>query len=150
MKRFIVMIMMLLPFSAMASIPEINELADRYSSVEDVTVVNLTGEMLAMAGASGEIDPSVIENIVIIQSEKARYVKDVSKHFDKMVADANLKSIANIDKDGTAVNIYQKSVGDVMDFIIFVADGAEVAVIDICGKFTEETFTTILDAIGNI
>ena len=109
------MIMMLLPFSAMASIPEINELADRYSSVEDVTVVNLTGEMLAMAGASGEIDPSVIENIVVIQSEKARYVKDVSKHFDKMVADANLKSIANIDKDGTVVNIYQKSIGDVKD-----------------------------------
>lgn len=150
MKRFIVMIMMLLPISAMASIPEVSELANKYSSTEGVTVVNLTGEMLAMAGASGDIDTSMIEDIIIIQTEKARYAKDISKRMKKIVADDNLKSIANVDDEGTNVGIYQKTNGEIMDFIIFVSEGSEVAIIDICGKFDEESIAEILNQFGNI
>lgn len=150
MKRFILMIMMLLPFSAMASLPELGELANKYSSVEGVTVVNLTGEMLVMAGASGQIDPNIIKDMVIIQTEEARYYKDISKHFDKIVKSCELTSIANFDKEGTKVGVYQKTTDELMDFIVFVADGKEIAVIDICGKFDEENVATILEAIGNI
>ena len=142
--------MMLLPFSAMASLPELGELANKYSSVEGVTVVNLTGEMLAMAGASGQIDPNIIKDMVIIQTEEARYSKDISKHFDKIVKSCELTSIANVDKEGTKVGVYQKTTDELMDFIVFVADGKEIAVIDICGKFDEENVATILEAIGNI
>lgn len=144
------MIMMLLPFSAMASLPELGELANKYSSVEGVTVVNLTGEMLAMAGASGQIDPNIIKDMVIIQTEEVRYSKDISKHFDKIVKSCELTSIANVDKEGTKVGVYQKTTDELMDFIVFVADGKEIAVIDICGKFDEENVATILEAIGNI
>lgn len=149
MKRFIVMIMMLLPFSAMASIPEINELADRYSSVEDVTVVNLTGEMLAMAEASGQIDPSVIESIVVIQTESAKYSKEISKRFKKIAKSSEFTSLANIDDEGTKIRMYQKTTGELIDFMAFVSEGDEIAILDICGKFNEESIGSILDAIGN-
>ena len=149
MKRFIVMIMMLLPISAMASLPEVSELANKYSSTEGVAVVNLTGEMLAMAGASGDIDTSMIEDIIIIQTEKARYAKDISKRMKKIVADANLKSIANVDDEGTKVGFYQKTNGEIMDFIIFVSEGSEVAILDICGNFDEESIAEILNQFEN-
>ena len=71
MKKFIVLIAMLLPLGAMATVPELNKIVDNYSATEGVTVVNLTGEMLkAQAGAAGADTSKYIEDIeslVILQ-----------------------------------------------------------------------------------
>ncbi|MBO5717387.1 MAG: DUF4252 domain-containing protein [Alistipes sp.] len=150
MKRFIAMIIMLLPFSAMASLPELNELANKYSSVDDVTVVNLTGEMFSMVGVSSEIDLSAINDIVVIQTESAKYAKDISKRFNKIAKSSEFASLANIDNEGTKVRMYQKTTGELIEFIVFVSEGDKIAILDICGKFNEESIATILDAIGNI
>ena len=150
MKRFIAMIIMLLPFSAMASLPELNELANKYSSVDDVTVVNLTGEMFSMVGVSSEIDLSAINDIVVIQTESAKYAKDISKRFNKIAKSSEFASLANIDNEGTKVRMYQKTTGELIDFIAFVSEGDKIAILDICGKFNEGSIATILDAIGNI
>ncbi|MBO7266039.1 MAG: DUF4252 domain-containing protein [Alistipes sp.] len=150
MKRFIAMIIMLLPFSAMASLPELNELANKYSSVDDVTVVNLTGEMFSMVGVSSEIDLSAINDIVVIQTESAKYAKDISKRFNKIAKSSEFASLANIDNEGAKVRMYQKTTGELIDFIVFVSEGDKIVILDICGKFNEESIATILDAIGNI
>ena len=150
MKRFIAMIIMLLPFSAMASLPELNELANKYSSVDDVTVVNLTGEMFSMVGVSSEIDLSAINDIVVIQTESAKYAKAISKRFNKIAKSSEFASLANIDNEGTKVRMYQKTTGELIEFIVFVSEGDKIAILDICGKFNEESIATILDAIGNI
>lgn len=150
MRRFIAMIIMLLPFSAMASLPELNELANKYSSVDGVTVVNLTGEMFSMVGVSSEIDLSAINDIVVIQTESAKYAKDISKRFNKIAKSSEFASLANIDNEGTKVRMYQKTTGELIDFIAFVSEGDKIVILDICGKFNEESIATILDAIGNI
>ena len=144
------MIIMLLPFSAMASLPELNELANKYSSVDDVTVVNLTGEMFSMVGVSSEIDLSAINDIVVIQTESAKYAKDISKRFNKIAKSSEFASLANIDNEGTKVRMYQKTTGELIDFIAFVSEGDKIAILDICGKFNEGSIAAILDAIGNI
>lgn len=154
MKRFITLILMLLPFSAMASIPEIEALANNYSSTDGVTVVNLTGEMLKMA--SGEdsdmtIGDEVIDSLLVIVAENNKHAKAITKKVDKILGKLDLKTISDINVDGKMVKIYMKQLADnKSEFVMFVSQDSETALINITGKFTEETIGELLNQIGDI
>nr|MBR2110205.1 DUF4252 domain-containing protein [Alistipes sp.] len=143
MKKFIVLIAMLLPLGAMATVPELNKIADNYSATEGVTVVNLTGEMLkAQAGAAGADASKYIEDIeslVILQSETADLSKKIVKQVDKALKGVNLESLVDIqaEKDNR-VRVLANRDGEVIaDIIVFVTEGDEVALIMISGTLDE-------------
>ena len=143
MKKFIVLIAMLLPLGAMATVPELNKIVDNYSATEGVTVVNLTGEMLkAQAGAAGADANKYIEDIeslVILQSETANLSKKIVKQVDKALKGVNLESLVDIqaEKDNR-VRVLANRDGEVIaDIIVFVTDGDEVALIMISGTLDE-------------
>lgn len=154
MKRFITLILMLLPFSAMASIPEIEALANDYSSTDGVTVVNLTGEMLKMAGGEGSdmtIGDEVIDSLLVIVAEKDKHAKAITKKVDKILGKLDLKPISDINVDGTMVKIYMKQLADnKSELVMFVSEDSETALINITGEFTEETMGELLNQIGDI
>lgn len=143
MKKFIVLITMLLPLGAMATVPELNKIVDNYSATEGVTVVNLTGEMLkAQAGAAGADTSKYIEDIeslVILQSETADLSKKIVKQVDKALKGVNLESLVDIqaEKDNR-VRVLANRDGEVIaDIIVFVTEGDEVALIVISGTLDE-------------
>lgn len=143
MKKFIVLIAMLLPLGAMATVPELNKIVDNYSATEGVTVVNLTGEMLkAQAGAAGAEASKYIEDIeslVILQSETADLSKKIVKQVDKTLKGVNLESLVDIqaEKDNR-VRVLANRDGEVIaDIIVFVTEGDEVALIVISGTLDE-------------
>ncbi|MBR6630317.1 MAG: DUF4252 domain-containing protein [Alistipes sp.] len=143
MKKFIVLIAMLLPLGAMATVPELNKIVDDYSATEGVTVVNLTGEMLkAQAGAAGADASKYIEDIeslVILQSETADLSKKIVKQVDKALKGVNLESLVDIqaEKDNR-VRVLANRDGEVIaDIIVFVTEGDEVALIMISGTLDE-------------
>lgn len=143
MKKFIVLITMLLPLGAMATVPELNKIVDDYSATEGVTVVNLTGEMLkAQAGAAGADASKYIEDIeslVILQSETADLSKKIVKQVDKALKGVNLENLVDIqaEKDNR-VRVLANRDGEVIaDIIVFVTDGDEVALIMISGTLDE-------------
>lgn len=143
MKKFIVLIVMLLPLGAMATVPELNKIVDDYSATEGVTVVNLTGEMLkAQAGAAAAEASKYIEDIeslVILQSETADLSKKIVKQVDKVLKGENLESLVDIqaEKDNR-VRVLANRDGEVIaDVIVFVTDGDEVALIVISGTLDE-------------
>lgn len=154
MKRFITLILMLLPFSAMASIPEIEALANNYSSTDGVTVVNLTGEMLKMAGGEDSdmtIGDEVIDSLLVIVAENDRHAKAITKKVDKILGKLDLKPISDINVDGTMVKIYMKQLADnKSELVMFVSEDSETALINITGKFTEETIGELLNQVGDI
>jgi hypothetical protein len=156
MKKFIVLISMLLPFGAMATVPELNKIVDDYSSVEGVTVVNLTGEMLkAQAGAAGADANKYIEDIeslVILQSETADLSKKIVKQVDKALKGVNLESLVDIqaEKDNR-VRVLANRDGEVIaDVIVYVTDGDEVALIMISGTLNESILGDMQSGIGGI
>lgn len=143
MKKFIVLIAMLLPLGAMATVPELNKIVDNYSATEGVTVVNLTGEMLkAQAGAAGAEASKYIEDIeslIILQSETADLSKKIVKQVDKALKGVNLESLVDIqaEKDNR-VRVLANRDGEVIaDIIVFVTEGDEVALIVISGTLDE-------------
>lgn len=156
MKKFIVLITMLLPLGAMATVPELNKIVDNYSATEGVTVVNLTGEMLkAQAGAAGADTSKYIEDIeslVILQSETADLSKKIVKQVDKALKGVNLESLVDIqaEKDNR-VRVLANRDGEVIaDVIVFVTDGDEVALIMISGTLDESILGDMESGIGGI
>ncbi len=156
MKKFIVLITMLLPLGAMATVPELNKIVDNYSATEGVTVVNLTGEMLkAQAGAAGADTSKYIEDIeslVILQSETANLSKKIVKQVDKALKGVNLESLVDIqaEKDNR-VRVLANRDGDVIaDIIVYVTDGDEVALIVISGTLDESILGDMQSGINGI
>lgn len=156
MKKFIVLIAMLLPLGAMATVPELNKIVDNYSATEGVTVVNLTGEMLkAQAGAAGAEASKYIEDIeslVILQSETADLSKKIVKQVDKALKGVNLESLVDIqaEKDNR-VRVLANRDGEVIaDIIVFVTEGDEVALIVISGTLDESILGDMESGIGGI
>ena len=156
MKKFIVLIAMLLPLGAMATVPELNKIVDNYSATEGVTVVNLTGEMLkAQAGAAGADANKYIEDIeslVILQSETADLSKKIVKQVDKALKGVNLESLVDIqaEKDNR-VRVLANRDGEVIaDVIVFVTDGDEVALIVISGTLDESILGDMQSGMNGI
>ena len=156
MKKFIVLIAMLLPLGAMATVPELNKIVDNYSATEGVTVVNLTGEMLkAQAGAAGADANKYIEDIeslVILQSETADLSKKIVKQVDKALKGVNLESLVDIqaEKDNR-VRVLANRDGEVIaDVIVFVTDGDEVALIMISGTLDESILGDMQSGMNGI
>ena len=156
MKKFIVLITMLLPLGAMATVPELNKIVDNYSATEGVTVVNLTGEMLkAQAGAAGADASKYIEDIeslVILQSETADLSKKIVKQVDKALKGVNLESLVDIqaEKDNR-VRVLANRDGEVIaDIIVFVTDGDEVALIVISGTLDESILGDMQSGMNGI
>lgn len=156
MKKFIVLIAMLLPLGAMATVPELNKIVDNYSATEGVTVVNLTGEMLkAQAGAAGAEASKYIEDIeslVILQSDTANLSKKIVKQVDKVLKGVNLESLVDIqaEKDNR-VRVLANRDGEVIaDIIVFVTEGYEVALIVISGTLDESILGDMESGIGGI
>ena len=156
MKKFIVLITMLLPLGAMATVPELNKIVDNYSATEGVTVVNLTGEMLkAQAGAAGADANKYIEDIeslVILQSDTANLSKKIVKQVDKALKDTNLESLVDIqaEKDNR-VRVLANRDGEVIaDVIVYVTDGDEVALIVISGTLDESILGDMQSGMNGI
>ena len=156
MKKFIVLITMLLPLGAMATVPELNKIVDNYSATEGVTVVNLTGEMLkAQAGAAGADTSKYIEDIeslVILQSDTANLSKKIVKQVDKALKGVNLENLVDIqaEKDNR-VRVLANRDGEVIaDVIVFVTEGDEVALIVISGTLDESILGDMESGIGGI
>ena len=156
MKKFIVLITMLLPLGAIATVPELNKIVDNYSATEGVTVVNLTGEMLkAQAGAAGTDANKYIEDIeslVILQSETADLSKKIVKQVDKALKGVNLESLVDIqaEKDNR-VRVLANRDGEVIaDVIVFVTDGDEVALIMISGTLNESILGDMQSGMNGI
>ena len=156
MKKFIVLIAMLLPLGVMATVPELNKIVDNYSATEGVTVVNLTGEMLkAQAGAAGADASKYIEDIeslVILQSETADLSKKIVKQVDKALKGVNLESLVDIqaEKDNRVRVLANRDGELIADIIVFVTEGDEVALIVISGTLDESILGDMQSGMNGI
>ena len=156
MKKIIVLISMLLPFGAMATVPELNKIVDDYSSTEGVTVVNLTGEMLKAQAGAAAADANKyledIESLIVLQSDTANLTKKISKQVDKVLKTVNLESLVDIqaEKDNR-VRVFANRDGEtIADIVVYVTDGDEVALIMISGTLDESILGDMQSGINGI
>ena len=151
MKKFIVLILTLVPFMTTAAIPEIDELGKRFQSNENVTVVTLGGEMLkAQLGSNENGYADSIEQLTIIASEHKKSSKELESEINKLLKGLKLEPTVNIENEGSKVKIYTVGSESVSDIIVYVIDGDDLAFINICGAIPADMINDVVNAISNI
>lgn len=114
---------MLLPTSAMASIPELTALIDKYS--KDVFVMRLTDEPLRknmeMSGAGGFND--VLESVDILDTTNKELIPNIATAMETLFQSISLETYADVEEDGEKIKVlYRKSGETVSDVVIYVRD----------------------------
>lgn len=139
MKKIFVLMMMLLPVSVMASVPELTAIAEKYSTVENVTVVNLNGDMLKMAMAeSGTEGVDGLESLSVLTTEVAALSETVGAEIDAAIAGLSLMTLTNIEADGAKVRILANKSGEAYgDIIVYVRESAELVLVVLTGEINE-------------
>lgn len=127
MKRFILLIMMLMPFVAMAQNEGFGSLVEKYSNRDGVTAMNLDKSSLGMFldGDEDLKDLENIENIIVIITQDKAIGEELSADAAEVVKVINAESmITTSDEDGT-YRIYTTTKGDVVSSIIISIVGNE-------------------------
>lgn len=149
MKKIIVLILMLLPMSVMASVPELTALMEKYSTNENVTVVNLTGDMLKMALAeSDEADGIELVSLSVLTTEVAPLATEISAEVDALIAGLTLSTLTNIEADGAKVQIFASKSGETYsDVVVYVRESAELVLVVISGDIPESMMGELVDGM---
>lgn len=149
MKKIIVLILMLLPMSVMASVPELTALMEKYSTTENVTVVNLTGDMLKMALAeSDEAEGIELVSLSVLTTEVAPLATEISAEVDALIAGLTLSTITNIEADGAKVQIFASKSGETYsDVVVYVRESAELVLVVISGDIPESMMGELVDGM---
>ena len=152
MKRFILMIITLLPISAMAQIPEISKLADSYAQTDGITVVNLTSEMLKMANVDEAAMGVDLESLIIITAENGKRAKVLKKQAAKIIAKLKLNSLCGFEYEGVVVEVFMTdSTAQPADVVISISgEFEEAALIDVTGNFTEAQIAQLIENFGGM
>lgn len=149
MKKIIVLILMLLPMSVMASVPELTALMEKYSTNENVTVVNLTGDMLKMALAeSDEAEGVELVSLSVLTTEVAPLATEISTEVDALIAGLTLSTITNIEADGAKVQIFASKSGETYsDVVVYVRESAELVLVVISGDIPKSMMGKLVDGM---
>ena len=149
MKKIIVLILMLFPMSVMASVPELTALMEKYSTTENVTVVNLTGDMLKMALAeSAEAEGVELVSLSVLTTEVAPLATEISTEVDALIAGLTLSTITNIEANGAKVQIFASKSGETYsDVVVYVRESAELVLVVISGDIPESMMGELVDGM---
>lgn len=129
MKRFILLLITLLPLSAMAQDANFDRLMKEYSTKAKCTTINISNVMLRAMGA--DIDAESVRAIAIEDTELIPYVRgqivDLTKRYELVM---------QVNSEDEIVDIYQKTdaSGKVTDLLIVTMSKDECVMLYIYGN----------------
>ena len=148
MKKLFALVLMLLPISAMAALPEIQSIADNYKLTDNVTIVDLPMDViLKITGEQAEGEG--VTNLIVISCKDATITSDISKRTQKVITSYNLTLVSNINDSNGSIKIYTKNVGGKITEVIVLAEGGDgLGLISISGKMAQSTVDNIVAQLG--
>lgn len=150
MKRFILLAMLLLPMSAMATLPEVQKMADTYSSKEKASVVNISKQMLMMMGRGIE-GVEHVDAIILLSSENKSASKAIAKRTKRLVKKNDFESLATLNENNTTTAIYTiVSDNKITEALILITESGKTTLINISGKIPQEVVTNLIGTLNMI
>lgn len=150
MKRFILLIMLLLPMSAMATLPEVEKMTEKYTSKEQASVVNISKQMLKMMGR-GISGVEYVDNIVMLSSDNKTAIKGITKRTKKAVKKHKLQNLATLNEGGSAISIYtQISDNKITEALVLIAEKSKTTLINLSGEIPQEVVDSLIGVISKI
>ena len=150
MKRFILLIMLLLPVSAMATLPEVEKITEKYTSKEQASVVNISKQMLKMMGR-GISGVEYVDSIVMLSSDNKTAIKGITKRTNKAVKKHKLQNLATLNEGGSAISIYtQISDNKITEALVLIAENSKTTLINLSGEIPQEVVDSLIRVISKI
>lgn len=150
MKRFILLIMLLLPMSAMATLPEVEKMTEKYTSKEQASVVNISKQMLKMMGR-GISGVEYVDSIVMLSSDNKSAIKGITKRTKRAVKRHKLQNLATLNEGGSVISIYtQISDNKITEAIVLVTEKSKTTLINLSGEIPQEVVDSLIGVISKI
>lgn len=150
MKRYLLLIMLLLPISAMATLPEVDKMTEKYTSKEQASVVNISKQMLRMMGR-GIAGVEHVDNIVMLSSDNKSAMKGIAKRTKKAAKKHKMENLATLNEGATATSIYtQISDNKITEALVLITEKNKTSLINISGKIPQEIVESLLLTLNNI
>lgn len=138
MKRFLLAVMMFVPFNLMAAIPEFNTMADKYGDTESVIVTTIDRDMMQLFASQME-GIEMIDNIVVILSEDQTVGKAIIDEAKSIVLKIKADELLDANNEGTDIEVYTLKEGDMIsDIIVIIGDDSQMGVSVISGNISLE------------
>ncbi|MBR4029112.1 MAG: DUF4252 domain-containing protein [Alistipes sp.] len=150
MKRFLLLIMLLLPMSAMATLPEVEKMTEKYTSKEQASVVNISKQMLKMMG--GGIDGlQYIDTIVMLSSDNKSAMKGIAKRTKKAAKKHKMENLATLNEGNSVISINtQISDNKITEALVLVTEKNKTTLINLSGKIPQEVVDSLIGVISKI
>lgn len=131
MKRFILLILCSLPLVASAQNNEsFSKLISRYSTIEGITTIELSKEMLQSMGVSGDIDL-----LQAIRVEDSSQLASLQADVDNIVSSAEYKLMLSVNQGDNRVRIYTITTrSGISDLMIYTVKAPSAIIVRFQGK----------------
>lgn len=131
MKRFILLILCSLPMVASAQNNEsFSKLISRYSTIEGITTIELSKEMLQSMGVSGDIDL-----LQAIRVEDSSQLASLQADVDNVVSSAEYKLMLSVNQGDNRVRIYTITTrSGISDLMIYTVKAPSAIIVRFQGK----------------
>lgn len=148
MKRFLLLIMLLLPMSAMATLPEVDKMTGKYTSKEQASVVNISKQMLRMMGR-GISGVEHVDNIVMLSSDNKSAMKGIAKRTKKAAKKHKMENLATLNEGTTATSIYtQISDNKITEALVLITEKNKTTLISISGNIPQEVVNNLIGTLS--
>lgn len=142
--------MLLLPMSAMATLPEVEKMTEKYTSKEQASVVNISKQMLKMMGR-GISGVEYVDNIVMLSSDNKSAIKGITKRTKRAVKRHKLQILATLNEGGSVISIYtQISDNKITEALVLVTEKSKTTLINLSGEIPQEVVDSLIGVISKI
>lgn len=136
MRRFIALFICLLPFSAMAAIPEMTALLQEYNNTDDVVITFVNSDMLQAYG--GEASENIDEMSILV-SENNTLSTTLFNTASEIMATTEATQMVKLNEDNQQVEIYTIQKDDVItDIVVMVHEGKRCVIVITSGTIPED------------
>lgn len=150
MKRFLLLIMLLLPISAMATLPEVEKITDKYTSKEQASVVNISKQMLRMIGR-GIAGVEHVDNIIMLSSDNKSAMKGITKRTKKAAKKHKMENLVTLNESATTTFVYTQISNDkITEALVLVIENNKTTLINISGNIPQEVVDSLVGVISKI
>lgn len=148
MKRFLLLIMLLLPISAMATLPEVEKMTDKYTSKEQASVVNISKQMLRMIGR-GIAGVEHVDNIVMLSSDNKSAMKGITKRTKKAAKKHKMENLVTLNESAATTFVYTQISNDkITEALVLVIENNKTTLINISGNIPQEVVNNLIGTLS--
>ena len=136
--------------SAMATLPEVEKMTEKYTSKEQASVVNISKQMLKMMGR-GISGVEYVDSIVMLSSDNKSAIKGITKRTKRAVKRHKLQNLATLNEGGSAISIYtQISDNKITEALVLVTEKSKTTLINLSGEIPQEVVDSLVGVISKI